>query len=75
MSNCLIFAFVQWLHYGGYVIVRKSRHGWWPHFMWVKDLNGLEVSEYSPPEVIAWANKCGIPPLVFRGQVRVGRDE
>jgi hypothetical protein len=70
MSNCLIFALVQWWHYGGYVIVRKSRIGWWPHFMWAKSIKDLEAIEYVPYLEIEFAKKYHLPPIVFKGYVR-----
>jgi hypothetical protein len=71
MSNCLIFAFFQWLKHGGYVIARKSKYGWWPHFMWVQSLNDLEVLEYSLDKKVNRA----LPPIVFDGTVRMKKDE
>jgi hypothetical protein len=70
MSNCLIFALFQWWHYGGYVIVRQSRHGWWPHFMWAQHLGNLEAIEFIPYKPIYLSDNYPIPPIVFRGYVR-----
>jgi hypothetical protein len=51
---------------GGYVIVRKSHYGWWPHFLWSRDLRSFE--EYSP----AMPNHhLLIPPPLYRGVIKV----
>jgi hypothetical protein len=65
ISNCLFFAVSRWLKYGGYVIVRKSHYGWWPHFLWSQDL--LSFEEYSP----AIPNHhLLIPPPLYRGVIK-----
>lgn len=71
MSNCLIFAFRMWARHGGYVIVRKSNYGWWPHFMWVKSLGELEVTNFVPENP-----KTGLllPPPLFKGKIVIGKD-
>lgn len=38
-SNCLVFALGAWFSRGGYLLVRRSRHGWWPHFLWLPGLD------------------------------------
>ena len=48
MSNCLLFALAKWWKHGGYVIIRKSHWGWWPHFIWCKDLRDAEIEQYVP---------------------------
>lgn len=52
-SNCLIFS-IQRLCDDGYLIVRKSRHGWWPHFMYAKDVDGIVVQNFVPQTPIEW---------------------
>jgi hypothetical protein len=74
MSNCLLFALFQWWHYGGYVIVRKSKIGWWPHFMWASSIESLEAIEYVPYEKVEFADKYHLPPIVFKGYVRKAKD-
>lgn len=46
MSNCLIFALARWFKEGGYLIIRKSRHGPWPHFIWARAVS--DVEQYVP---------------------------
>jgi hypothetical protein len=62
-SNCLVFALCRWFHRGGYLIIRKSRYGWFPHFLWSPDLNTFHsFKPINPRERI-------IPPLIFRGAI------
>jgi hypothetical protein len=49
MSNCLIFALNRWFKKGGYLIIRRSRIGFWWHFLWAKDLEGLQSLEHYVP--------------------------
>ena len=53
-TNCIIYAFSKWAEMGGYVAIRKSRFGWFPHFLWVKDIDGKEMSHIGPVS--------GLPP-------------
>jgi len=62
-SNCLIFAATRFFSRGGYLIVRKSSYGWWPHFSWSEDLVTFE--KFVP---LGPCEKRIIPPLLFRGQ-------
>lgn len=69
MSNCLFFAlgrFSKGWKTGGYLTIRKSRHGWWPHFGWSADLSTFE--EFIP---IVPAHERRLPPLIFRGRIRI----
>lgn len=69
-SNCIIFALQRWFSLGGYIVLRKSNYGWWPHMIWTKDLATFE--EFTPPVHQARA----FPPLVFNGIVkRTNREE
>jgi hypothetical protein len=62
-SNCLIYALTQWCRYGGYVAMRTSHWGWFPHFLWSPDL--VKWWAYVPLKPARhWC-----PPLLFRGQV------
>jgi hypothetical protein len=65
-SNCLIFAFQHWFKFGGYVCIRKSNYGWWPHFLWTQDLKVFE--EFHP---VRKKQKGWLPPFIFCGYVRV----
>jgi hypothetical protein len=53
-GNCLIFAIRLWLIGGGYLIVRKSRAGWFPHFLWCADLADTKVLHFTPRKVAPW---------------------
>jgi hypothetical protein len=66
-SNCLIFALAHWWHDGGYLIVRRSWYGWWPHFLWSADLKVFE--EFTPLRTKTY-RLC--PPVLFKGYVREG---
>ena len=65
-SNCLVFALARWVSRGGYLVVRKSRWGPFPHFLWSPDLKRVE--QYVPAE----PKKRVIPPLIFKGYVKHG---
>lgn len=61
VSNCLFFVLAKLWRRGGYLIIRKSHFGWWPHFIWSPDL--VEFQEFTPPvhyPVI-------LPPILFKG--------
>lgn len=62
--NCFDYALWQWFTRGGYLVVRKSRHGWWPHFSYSPDLETFE--DYGPTvKYNRW-----LPPLKFKGVIR-----
>lgn len=63
-GNCLLFALGRWATRGGYLVVRKSRHGWWPHVIWSQDLKTFE--HFGPP--VPRQNML-FPPPVFLGLV------
>lgn len=74
-GSCLI-ALLWWAHRGGYLIVRSSRNHrlpWlkWPHFLWAKSLGELEVHQFVPDDV----QPRYLPPILFRGRVKVGPDK
>ncbi len=64
-GNCFIYALRQRWRHGGYVITRRSKYGWWPHFIWSPDLR--EFRHFIPDRP---AHERLIPPLLFRGSVR-----
>jgi hypothetical protein len=68
MSNCFLYALGRFAREGGYLVLRKSHFGWWPHLLWSKDLRSFE--QFVP---IA-ARRRLIPPLLFRGSVKIGED-
>lgn len=65
-SNCLIYALRKWAKEGGYLLVRKSHFGWWPHFLH-KDNAGV-VTHFSPDN----PRRHALPPLLFRGEMKEG---
>jgi hypothetical protein len=66
MDNCLFFAIRKWRKHGGYLIIRKSHFGWWPHFLWAKHLRNAEIEHYVP----ASGKAKPFPPPVFIGKVK-----
>lgn len=67
-----MFALWKWFTQGGYVIMRKSHYTVIPHFMWAKDLKGIEVEQYLP---VVGARRKVSPPIIFKGYVKVGDDQ
>jgi len=63
-NNCLWFALHRFFTKGGYLLVRKSRHGWWPHFLWSSNLDHFE--EWQPEKS---SNDLAFPPFWFKGVV------
>lgn len=47
-SNCLVFALSRWIKNGGYIVVRKSHMGPFPHFIWCRDLRDAEIEHFQP---------------------------
>jgi len=77
-GNCLIFAACKWWSGGGYLCMRMSRvkpdNRWlrwlkWPHFLWVKSLDGIPIQQMVPaaPQR-GW--RLLFHPLWFEGYVR-----
>lgn len=65
-SNCLIWALVRWWRHGGYIVVRRSYWGPFPHFLWSRDLK--RFWSYQP---VSPRHKK-FPPPFFRGEVKEG---
>lgn len=65
-SNCLIFAVSRVLTRGGYLLVRRSRWGWWPHFLWAESLDPLRIEHFAP---VAGGRPRLFPPLIFQGHI------
>jgi hypothetical protein len=63
-SNCLFWAVRQWAREGGYLLIRKSHYGPFPHFLWSADLK--QFSSFVPLDP---RHKL-IPPPIFRGEVK-----
>lgn len=49
-SNCFIYALRMWHRHGGYIIIRRSRYLWIPHFLWAPPggLDGAELRHFVP---------------------------
>lgn len=71
-SNCLFFVIKKWFKYGGYVAIRKSREGYWPHFIWCKDLKNAEIEHFQP---INHDENAYIMKFFFKGFVSKTDDE
>jgi len=54
MATVWYSPFGLWLVGGGYLIVRKSRAGWFPHFLWCADLADTKVLHFTPRKVASW---------------------
>lgn len=65
LSNCILFSLWRYFTRGGYILIHKSEHGWWPHLQWSKDLNVIE--DYQP---LYPNERLRCPPPLFRGYVR-----
>ena len=67
-GNCLLFALWRWVTRGGYLILRRSHHGWWLHVLWSPDLRDARLEHYVPRAYArpwwAWGHK-----VLFRGTV------
>jgi hypothetical protein len=64
-SNCILFALKRWFSHGGYIVLRKSNYGWWPHMIWTKDFVTFE--EFTPPVHY----DVTFPPLLFKGIIKI----
>jgi hypothetical protein len=67
VGNCLIYALKQYLNHGGYIIIRRSRVGWWPHFMWSPNLKDAEIEHFVP---IQYRHDLKKPPFIFKGYIK-----
>jgi hypothetical protein len=65
MSNCLLYVVGQWVQRGGWVLLRQSHYGWWPHFVYSEDLVLFE--EYVP---LIPNHHLILPPPLYQGYVR-----
>jgi hypothetical protein len=67
-SNCLTFAIRVWEYSSqSYLMIRKSKWGWFPHFAVMFERGEvIEKVEYVPVE----PRKKYIPPLFFKGVIR-----
>ena len=63
-SNCLVYAIGQWVRHGGYLVLSRSRYGWWPHAEHTHDWRRFSVFVPLGPK-----RRRACPPLWFRGRV------
>lgn len=68
-SNCLIFALWRLATRGGYLLMRRSRWGWWPHFLWAETLDPPRIEHYAP---LGGGRPRWLPPPLFSGQILRG---
>lgn len=69
IANCFTFAIGRYVTRGGYIIVHRSKYGWWPHLIWSPDLVTFE--QFHPVRHrrwYAWALRHHIPLLLFNGR-------
>lgn len=48
VGNCLPFALYRWFTRGGYLVIRRSHFGYWPHFIWCSDLRDAQIEHWVP---------------------------
>lgn len=73
MKNCLTYALRHWRYKlaGQYLLIRKSRWAWFPHFAVVREARdgSLEKREFVPVA----PRRQRFPPLSFVGKVKTTR--
>ena len=57
----------MWWRHGGYLVIRKSRWGWFPHVLWMSP-DRSRLSSFVPIN----PRRHLIPPPLFRGYVKEG---
>jgi hypothetical protein len=67
VTNCFLWACRKWRKHGGYLVIRKSRYGWWWHFLWMP-ADRSEIESYVPDN----PKHKTLPPPVFKGSVKKG---
>lgn len=67
-SNCLIFVIGRLISNRGqgYIIIRKSNFGWWPHFMYAKSLEDAQIEHYVPAEPLELKSNTKFKKLIFK---------
>lgn len=63
-SNCLLYACGQFLRHGGYLEIRWSDYGPWPHADWTADR--VIYCTFTPDTP---KHRRRFPPLLFKGHV------
>lgn len=74
-SNCFIYAVCRWFRYGGYLLIRKSRWGWFPHFLHgnMNEQGQVEVNHFVPEKPIkpkGFLKWFPIHILFFKGKIK-----
>lgn len=67
-SNCYLVSVALWWRHGGYVLVTRSRYGWWPHMLWSRELRTVVEWEPDARKRVRW-----LPPVLYRGRLRTRR--
>lgn len=65
-GNCLCWALAKWRKHGGYLVIRRSRYGWFPHFLHMDREGNIESFVPDDPK------RKKLPPPVFKGSVKRG---
>lgn len=65
-SNCAAWAVWAYFRRGGFLILKKSEWGWWPHFMWSPDMHTCQQFE---PDHKRRRGRLW-PPFFYRGYVK-----
>lgn len=73
-NNCFFYALGLWVRRGGYLVVRKSRMGFFPHFIWCGDLKNAEVLHFSPDVPKNHAGKL-FHKFWFKGSIKTNDQE
>jgi len=71
IGSCLFYAFRKYFRAGGYLLVRKSRFGWWPHFLHM-DNNG-NITQWQPDGKLRWWKPWEI--LIYKGYIKKGDEK
>lgn len=69
VGNCVFFALRRWFTKGGYLVIRRSRLGPYPHLLWTPELGSAPVEQFKPIEPRGWWF------LVFRGRIVRGDEK
>jgi hypothetical protein len=64
-SNCLVWAIQQWKRHGGYILMRRSHWGKFPHFLWMSK-DRKQLASFVPDN----PKRKKFPPPIFKGHVR-----
>lgn len=73
LSNCIIYAWRKWRSEGGYILFRRSRHGWYPHALHMTDEG--KITSYVPLDANRYHCRRLFPPPLFRGHIKTGDDD